>query len=623
MASRGRDEICLLLVDDDSEQLALADDRLADELDQVDIRTATDPQEALSVLETDSIDCVVSDYRMPDRDGLSLLSELRAADNDIPFILFTGEGSEEIASDAIAAGVTDYVQKGGPEVYELLANRIENALDRHHHRRRIKALHEVAHDLETLDSAMAVYERAVSAARDILGFETGNISVYDPDTETFETVVAKDTVFDLPHRFQAEGSLAGQTLREGRTIVVNDIEKHEKILDEFARQSALSVPIGERAVLQAGSASTDAFDENDVELVELLATHASQALDRIDRTANLKRERDRFEVLFETLPEPTVHLQDDAAIISDINPAFEDVFGYTLEEAKGESINDLIVPEDKLQEAKQIDNRAEDDLFTKEVQRQTRDGEIRDFLLIATGRVIGETAGRPEGYAIYADITERKRYERRLQRQNERLEQVADLVAHDIRTPLNTAMGNLDLYHETEESDRLDRVERALTRIDNIVADIRTLAKQGEAVLDPEPVDLDWACREAWQTLQPTDASLTVEATGATVSADSSRLIQLLENLLRNAITHSDAGVTIHVGRLGDSSGFYVADDGPGIPPEDREAVFESGYSTSDAGTGFGLAIVEQIASAHDWSVSITASDSGGVRIEITGVTFV
>ncbi|MFB6149130.1 MAG: response regulator, partial [Halobacteriales archaeon] len=124
MVSRERDGLQLLLVDDDDEQLGLAAERLTAALDGADIRTATDPAAALEIVTSESIDCVVSDYRMSDQDGLSLLRDIRAETPNVPFILFTGQGSEEVASEAIAAGVTDYVQKGGPEVYELLANRI-------------------------------------------------------------------------------------------------------------------------------------------------------------------------------------------------------------------------------------------------------------------------------------------------------------------------------------------------------------------------------------------------------------------------------------------------------------------------------------------------------------------
>jgi signal transduction histidine kinase len=61
-------------------------------------------------------------------------------------------------------------------------------------------------------------------------------------------------------------------------------------------------------------------------------------------------------------------------------------------------------------------------------------------------------------------------------------------------------------------------------------------------------------------------------------------------------------------------------DDGPGIPAEERDRVFENGYSTSDEGTGFGLSIVEGIVRAHDWEISVTESETGGARFEITGL---
>jgi signal transduction histidine kinase len=100
--------------------------------------------------------------------------------------------------------------------------------------------------------------------------------------------------------------------------------------------------------------------------------------------------------------------------------------------------------------------------------------------------------------------------------------------------------------------------------------------------------------------------------------ADRDRLCRLVENLLHNAVEHGGSGVTITVGAT--DEGFYVADDGPGIPPDRRDRVFESGYSTAAAGTGFGLSIVAEIAEAHDWSVTATESAAGGTRIEITGV---
>jgi signal transduction histidine kinase len=85
-------------------------------------------------------------------------------------------------------------------------------------------------------------------------------------------------------------------------------------------------------------------------------------------------------------------------------------------------------------------------------------------------------------------------------------------------------------------------------------------------------------------------------------------------------VEHGGSDVTVRVGTLDDRPGFYVEDDGPGIPEEVREEVFDRGVTTDDDGTGFGLAIVREIAEAHGWTVRATESDAGGARFEFTGV---
>jgi len=121
--------IDVLHVDDDSAFVDMAATFLEREHDEVTVRTATTPTEALSTLEQADIDCIVSDYDMPRTNGIEFLETVRETYPDLPFILFTGKGSEEVASEAISAGVTDYLQKeGGTDQYAILANRIGNAV---------------------------------------------------------------------------------------------------------------------------------------------------------------------------------------------------------------------------------------------------------------------------------------------------------------------------------------------------------------------------------------------------------------------------------------------------------------------------------------------------------------
>jgi len=215
------------------------------------------------------------------------------------------------------------------------------------------------------------------------------------------------------------------------------------------------------------------------------------------------------------------------------------------------------------------------------------------------------------------DVTERERHRRELKRQNERLDQFASVVSHDLRNPLTVAQGRLDLAREECDSESLDTVDSSLDRMEALIDDLLTLARQGRDIDETAAVDLREAAESAWSQVDAEAAPLDARDS-ATFVADPDRFQQLLENLFRNAVEHGGDDVTVTVGSLGD--GFYVADDGPGIPADDRDEVFESGYTTSESGTGFGLAIVAEIVRAHGWSVDVAESEAGGARFEITGV---
>ena len=125
-----RDDVVRVLHAEDDAQLgSLAGEFLEREGD-LSVTHVEDARAALDALAADAFECVVSDYDMPGMNGIELLDAVRDTHPDLPFILFTGKGSEAVASDAISKGVTDYLQKEtGTEQYAVLANRIENAVD--------------------------------------------------------------------------------------------------------------------------------------------------------------------------------------------------------------------------------------------------------------------------------------------------------------------------------------------------------------------------------------------------------------------------------------------------------------------------------------------------------------
>ncbi|MFA9515682.1 sensor histidine kinase [Halopenitus sp. H-Gu1] len=237
------------------------------------------------------------------------------------------------------------------------------------------------------------------------------------------------------------------------------------------------------------------------------------------------------------------------------------------------------------------------------------------------GFLIGFYNARQRQYrtALEAERAELAAREQELERQNDRLEQFASLVSHDLRNPLNVAAGRLEFAQQDCQSDHLDTVDTALKRMETLIDDLLTLARQGEPADDTDRVTLSTTADQAWAVVDTKQATLRTER-DLTFTADPDRLQQLFENLFRNSIEHAGEDVTVRTGALPDQSGFYVEDDGPGIPEDDRNGVFTSGYSTTEEGTGLGLAIVSEIVGAHDWAVNLIASKDGGARFEISEV---
>ncbi|MFB6156627.1 MAG: nitrogen regulation protein NR(II) [Haloferacaceae archaeon] len=229
--------------------------------------------------------------------------------------------------------------------------------------------------------------------------------------------------------------------------------------------------------------------------------------------------------------------------------------------------------------------------------------------------------GDSDGYAVVVqDTTTRKQYERMLERRNDRLKGFTDILSHDLRTPLSTIDARLELFHETGEAEHLAAIEETTDRMERLVEDLLRVARQGQVVEDPAATDLGDVLDVAREGALPGTATLRYESVRP-VMADPDRLVQMLENPLRNSAEHGGDDITVRVGPF--RSGFYVEDDGPGIPESDRDRVFDHGYTTREDGTGYGLSIVRSIVGAHGWDVSIGSEDEGGARFEITGIEFV
>jgi signal transduction histidine kinase len=263
----------------------------------------------------------------------------------------------------------------------------------------------------------------------------------------------------------------------------------------------------------------------------------------------------------------------------------------------------------------------DDDPFDRSVFSQTMYIPIGEFGLLSIGTIgntitekdvqLAEILAENAAAAITVVDTTAS-----LRRERERLEQFASVLSHDLRNPLGIARTYLDFAESSHDEDDFAAVREALNRMDTMIDDLLTIARTEETVSNPEPTDLSQLVEDTWRQVETDSATLSVDLPdGWCVRCDSDLLRHVFENLFRNAVEHNDTPVTVTVGQS--EEGFYVADDGDGIPPDVGTDIFEYGVITNEGGIGLGLSIVAEIVEAHGWTVSVTAGTHGGARFEI------
>ena len=358
--------------------------------------------------------------------------------------------------------------------------------------------------------------------------------------------------------------------------------------------------------------------QRDSSQYSVLANRLSNAVEGARARQAVEESEEWFSTVVEQSSD-VICIVDENARFSYLSPAAQRVLGYPPAELVGEYIFDYAHPDDRQRAMERFFEAVEnpDQQPVVEFRFRNPDGEWQ--WLESRGRNL-LSDGTVSGFVVNSrDITELKTRETELRQQNDQLQEMRRTISHDLRNPLNVASGSLELYQETGEEDHLNKVSASLRRIDTMIDQILELSDHEVNLSGTETVSLETVVGRAWEMVETADAQLRVEATKR-VEADPDRLQQLFENLIRNSVQFGpdDVSVTVDV----TDRGIRYEDDGPGIDPQKTEMVFESGYTTDEDLTGFGLTIVKQIALAHGWDITLDADRDAGVRFDLTDVTF-
>ena len=508
----------------------------------------------------------------------------------------------------------------------------QDITDRTDQRRRLNALFETTRELLRGETPEDVATVAVEAARDVLDLPINGIHLYDADRDALVPTATTDEAVDVigePPAFGPNEGLAWEAFESGEEEIYDDVRAAPNVYDpETDLRSEYHLPLGDHGVFLAASTDPGAIDDRTVSLARILAANVETALDRLDREMELRETSDRLQAVLKHTPEALFVLDDDERIV-EANERACTSLGYDRDELLGmyrSEIGTTMSDDDAREPGDPLGPLREDPdtVLTKEGTHRRKDGSEFPVRIRVTRIQHGD---EDRFLAIARDVSDIEKKQRQLQRQNDRLEEFAGIVSHDLRNPLSVARAGVELARraEDERGDALEKVDRAHDRMEALIDELLTLARNGQPIDEEnvEPLALSDVASRGWETISAEEAELRIEDE-TTIAADESRLRQLIENLLRNSIEHGstggptdpDDGVTIRVGTLSD--GFYIADDGPGIPESEREEVFAPGYTTREDGTGFGLGIVRNVVDAHGWTVTITDSTDGGARFEIT-----
>ncbi|WP_192498487.1 PAS domain S-box protein [Halorussus halophilus] len=355
-------------------------------------------------------------------------------------------------------------------------------------------------------------------------------------------------------------------------------------------------------------------------------TRARNAEEKQREAERYSHELERYERIVETVNDGIFVVNEDD-VFTLVNEAYTKLVGYDREAILDSNIS-LV-----LEEAAKSTDEIQHELLTEDSNvGTTEDSDVGTYegtLKSASGERIeveatfallpAEQGDSYDRVGVVRDVSERNEREQRLERQNERLDSFASMLAHELRNP--TAIGQIYAKQLPEEAspEAVEYVTEAFDRIEDMVDVMLVVARGHEAVSTGTTVQLADASQAAWEEVDAPDATLELELDGE-IEADETYIQHLFRNLFENSVEHGSESVTITVGEL--PTGFYVADDGTGISSEHRNAVFEPGFTTAagQGGTGLGLAFVRELTEVYEWTCTVTESTSGGARFEFRDV---
>ncbi|MEN6609379.1 MAG: PAS domain S-box protein [Methanoregulaceae archaeon] len=590
--------ISVLYVDDEPALVDLCR-RYLERMGDFSVDTAFSPEEGMGKLGSATYDAVVSDYQMPGMDGIGFLREVRATWGDLPFILFTGRGREEIVIQAIDSGVDFYLQKGGDPRAQFaeLAHKIKKAVER----RQV---------WETVRESESNYRELVENANTIIlkWDRQGNITFFNEYAQRFfgyspEEIIGKPLIGTIVPPTESGSSRDLSILIEN---IVRYPEDHVYNENENIRKN------GERVWIQWWNKPL--FDEKG-DFTGLLSI-GTNITERREFESALRESEDRYRVLVENAGIAICVIQGDK--FRYVNPCAMEVCGYSRDEIMSRPFLDFAHPDDwdliMDNHRRQLQGEKLNGPYT--CRLMTKSGEARWFDIKS---VPFTWEGKRATLSFCTDVSERENLEDALNQANKKLVLLSGITRHDILNQLTALEGYLELSEGHLEDP--EKLREYLTREKAIAGILKrqilfTRDYEDLGVQSPKWQSVGDAFRHAGASFLVGEVCLRVPDETPEIFADP-LFGKVCYNLIDNSLRYGGNGLTrISVGVQERREDLVIeyGDNGVGIAEPDKERVFDRGYGKN---TGFGLFLSREILAITGISIRETGSPGAGVLFEI------
>ncbi|MFD1588889.1 PAS domain S-box protein [Halorientalis brevis] len=484
--------------------------------------------------------------------------------------------------------------------------------ERKSHERRMEALQYAIRALMTSTTDTEIAEQVVTTGEQILGMSRVGVHLYEASSQALVPVAwSGDIETDIgePPTLGSD-SLAWDVFTDDTTQEFSDLwATSDRYNSDTPFRSELIVPLDGHGVVLVSSTEPDDFTDRDRLLVDALCANATAALDRVQRERDLRGYKEAVEHAGHSIV-----ITDTDGRIEYVNPAFEEITGYTETEALGTNPRILKSGEHDESFYEQLWTTIKNgEIWHAEIVNERKDGE--QFVVDQTIAPIFDEGGEIERFvAINSDVTEQKELERRLKTQRDNLEVLNQVVRHDIRNDLQLVLSYVELLRDLVDDEGRSHVETALESARNAVGLTKTARDLAEVMLqaetEPSPVPLRPALESQLETIRSTydDVAITVADPIPAVRVRATEMLDsVFRNILKNAVQHNDAPtaeISVRVTADDDTVVVRIADNGPGVPDDRKTEIFGKGKKGLESdGTGIGLYLVHTLVDTYGGDV--------------------